>query len=273
MILLLGENHDPVLRYFFEQNYVRRDKRVLFINVDRVGGDINVSHHGWHLPYGEMLPHEKVIGVYNRLVQESVSSPMYYVNWLLDECYKNVINRPKHTLVNFSKLWQLDVARQFGFNIPSTTVMANQKVGLQEGYIYKSISSVRSIVKTVSSNKRKTVSEPVLFQSDKGRRNIRVHVLKDQYIAQEIISQDVDYRYDLHARFAKQCDIPLSLRHKIKSLSNELGLLFSGIDFIVEDGRYYFLEINPSPGYAYFEKQLSGTPISSLLYKTLRENE
>lgn len=273
MILLIGVKTDPVLRYFFDQNYVRRDKRIVFINTERIGQDILISDLGWTLPSGEVLPHNQITGVYNRMVSSMKSPMMYYLNWLLDECYPNVINRPKDTLSNFSKVWQLTLARSLGFEIPATQIYANQKITGEGDYIYKSISSVRSIVERVENNRQKKVNEPVIFQPDKGRHNIRVHVLNDQYVAQEVISNEVDYRYDLHARFAQQCQVPLWLRHKILRLSKELGLVFSGIDFLFEDGRYYFLEINPSPGYAYFEKQLSGTPISTMLYKMLRDNE
>lgn len=273
MILLIGVKSDPVLRYFFEQSYVRRDRRVLFINTERIGEDITVSDLGWSLPSGEVLAHDKVTAVYNRMVSDVQSPEMYYVNWLLDEHYSNVVNRPKDTLVNFSKLWQLDFARKIGFNIPVTTVLANKRVRGSLDHIYKSVSSVRSIVEKVADNRQKWVNEPVIFQPDKGRRNIRVHVLGDRYVAQEIVSREVDYRYDLHARSAKTCRIPQHMVQKIRILSRELGLVFSGIDFILQNGLYYFLEINPSPGYAYFEKQLVGTPISSLLYKMLRHNE
>lgn len=273
VILLIGVKSDPVLRYFFEQSYVRKDRRILFINTERIGVDIAVSDKGWSLPSGEVLPHDRITAVYNRMVSDVQSPQMYYLNWLLDERYANVVNRPKDTLVNFSKLWQLNYARKIGFNIPVTTVLANKRIRGSMDCIYKSVSSVRSIVEKVEDNHQKWVSEPVLFQPDKGRRNIRVHVLGDKYVAQEIVSKEVDYRYDLHARSARTCKIPLHIVQKIRTLCREMGLVFSGIDFILQNELYYFLEINPSPGYAYFEKQLVGTPISSLLYKMLRNGE
>jgi len=273
MILLIGVKTDPVLRYFFDQNYVKRDRRVLFLNVERIGVDIFLSDEGWMLPTGELLPHSAISSVYSRLVSQIRNPWIYYLNWLLDDVYPNVINRPKDSLVNFSKLWQLEVARDMGFDIPKTQVYANFRLKNRDDGIYKSISSVRSIVKRVENNYQNLVNEPVLFQSDKGRHNIRVHLLKGHYVAQEIFSKEVDYRYDLNACCAKRCDIPIALLDKVKQLSTKFKLVFSGIDFILSNGRYYFLEINPSPGYAYFEKQLSGTPISALLYKTLRENE
>lgn len=273
MILLLGIKTDPVLRYFFGRGYVQKDKRVLFINVDRIGEDIMITNKGWVLPSGEFLPHSEITGVYNRMLSQPSSGFHYYLQWLLDECYPNVVNRPKDTLVNFSKIWQLEKARDAGFDIPKTAILANNRVDKQKGYIYKSISSRRSIVKSVVTNSQKNVYEPVVFQSDKGRYNIRAHVLGEEVVSQEIFSQEVDYRYDLNASFARRCKLPVFLEQKIKAFTKDLKLVFSGIDFIVLNNQYFFLEINPSPGYAYFEKQLYGSPISAMLYKFLRKNE
>lgn len=272
MILLIGVKTDPVLRYFFDQNYVNRDSRILFINTDRIGKDIFISDQGWSFPLGGTLLHQEVTAVYNRMLSEHSDPACFFLNWLLDEYYPNVINRPKDTLVNFSKLWQLEFAKKAGFDIPKTAIYANCRLSRHVSGIYKSISSKRSIVEPVKKNRQKMVYEPVVFQADKGRKNIRVHLLEGYYVAQEVSSNRVDYRYDLHANAARRCQIPLSLFQKVYDLAKAFNLIFSGIDFILINDRYYFLEMNPSPGYAYFEKQLKGTPISKMLYRVLRRN-
>lgn len=273
MILLIGIKTDPVLQYFFSQAFVKRDRRILFINVHRIGKDIFLSDKGWLLPCGATLLHTEIRAVYNRMLS-GVEHPMcYYLNWLLDEYYPNVINRPKHTLTNFSKIWQLNVAKRFGLQVPPTQVLANNRLHGIQKYIYKSISAKRSIVQKVDQNRRRTVHEPVLFQRDQGRENIRVHLLKGWIVAQKIVSTEVDYRYDLHASYAAACVIPKQLGNQLRQLANHLGLIFSGADFMRLDGQYYFLEMNPSPGYAYFEKQLMGVPISKKLYRFLKQDE
>ena len=270
--LLIGIKTDPVLRYFFQRTFVRKDRNIIFINTERIGNDVLLSSQGWQLPCGGWIPHTAVSGVYNRMLSGSQGPYIAYLSWLLDEYYPNVINRPKDTLTNFSKLWQLEQASQAGFLVPETEVLANHRIRTahQGKYIFKSISSIRSIVRHVSDNSQKQVHEPVLFQEDKGRVNIRVHVIGGQCFAQEIISVEVDYRYDLCVKKARQCVIPTSLAKGCHRLAQKMGLFFAGIDFMLCDEGYYFLEMNPSPGYAYFEKQMYGSPLSRCLYEGLK---
>ncbi|MEC7030840.1 MAG: hypothetical protein VXW87_04175 [Pseudomonadota bacterium] len=278
-VLILGVKYDPVLQYFYQQPFIRKDKRFIFINEERIGKDIFLSHLGWELPCGSFLPHSHVSAVYNRLYLSGHNHiAQSYLQWLLDEVYPKVLNRPKHTLSNFSKPWQLLKAKAIGLKIPPTTIEANRVVSQgqvgpdrQDVRIYKSVSSVRSIVKSVSTNTQNQVHEPVLFQKDMGRVNIRVHMLRDRtsIIAQEIESQAVDYRYDIHASKAKVFQLPGSIIKKLESLACEFGLVLSGSDFMSHKGSLYFLEMNPSPGYAYYEKQVKGTPLSQKIYEYL----
>lgn len=271
-ILLVGVAEDPVLQYFFQKHYVAKDSQVLFINVNRIGRDIGIDKEGWSLPCGGRIKHHEVGAVYNRMLSRQTHQLQTYLSWLLDEQYPFVINRPKDTLTNFSKLWQLEYAKDFGFSIPDTEVKANGKVDMsRQDYIFKSISSVRSIVHKVADNPKRQVHEPVMFQRDRGRENIRVHVLGNRCYAQKICSQAVDYRYDLTTPIAREFSLPATLRLQCLALSKAVGLYFSGIDFIYQEDTFYFLEINPSPGYAYFEKQMIGSPISHQLFYTMKQ--
>jgi glutathione synthase/RimK-type ligase-like ATP-grasp enzyme len=48
-----------------------------------------------------------------------------------------------------------------------------------------------------------------------------------------------------------------------------MGLLIAGIDLKeAPDGEYYCFEVNPSPGFAYYE-QHTGQPISAALVEAL----
>lgn len=269
--LLIGVKTDPVLQHFFQRSFVQKDRDIIFINTERIGKDITLSSQGWQLPCGGWVPHTVVKSVYNRMLSSTRFWLDGYLGWLLDDYYPIVINRPKDTLTNFSKLWQLEQAKNQGFLIPKTEVLANSFLPKEkEEYIFKSISSLRSIVASVSTNAQNKVHEPVLFQSDKGRRNIRVHIIGHYCLAQEIVSVEVDYRYDLCAERAKGVVIPAALEASCKALAKSMNLYFVGIDFMFYEGHYFFLEMNPSPGYAYFEKQTKGAPLSRQLYNSLK---
>ena len=130
--------------------------------------------------------------------------------------------------------------------------------------IYKSISGVRSIVKRVTKQDRKRwVREPVLFQELIQGNNIRVHVIKDIVIACCCMARDIDYRYAKAMRI-ERVKLPLWLELECIDVARQLGFEFTGIDLILRNGEYFILEVNPAPGYAYFDIDLC---ISRALYK------
>jgi len=93
-----------------------------------------------------------------------------------------------------------------------------------------------------------------------------VHVIRDQVYAIAIRSRATDYRYAM-----RQCGKPARLREvrlnddlsqKCVQLVRSAGLVFGGIDLkITPDDRVYCFEVNPNPGFSFFEYH-SGQPIS-----------
>jgi glutathione synthase/RimK-type ligase-like ATP-grasp enzyme len=145
-------------------------------------------------------------------------------------------------------------------------------------YIFKSLSSIRSIVsefklsKSISSNRhtKKFLSyEPVLFQETIHGENIRAHVIKKKVIAIRIKSQRIDYRYDDSQRKFELIELPKKISDECVILSEQAQLPFCGIDLIVYNGQYFLLEINPSPGYVFFENEIKDKCISHALTEAL----
>jgi hypothetical protein len=275
--LIIGSCEDVVIQHFFRSLDVERYPQVIFIEMRRLGEDIQLNEDGWKLPCGGEISHMQVTHVYNRMLMPAPNSKnrsQYdYLNWLLDECYPSVINRPKHTMHNFSKVLQLEVAKDLDILIPNSIVIANQYRGKdQTQQIFKSISSHRSIVEKVKDNYRKKVHEPVLFQQDCGRKNFRVHVLDHYVFVHYIASKRVDYRYDRSMKMQKK-DIPTSLKLQCFQLMQYFSLRFAGIDWMEEKGQYYLLEVNPSPGYAFYEQYTKQTEITQCLKKRLGIND
>ena len=135
--------------------------------------------------------------------------------------------------------------------------------------ILKSISYVRSIVKTVS-EVTKTVKEPVIFQDMCAGKNIRVHCLNQKYVATEIDSVEIDYRYAKQQKM-KQIKIPEAIKQECININNHLGLIFSGIDFIKSGDTWTLLEANPAPGYSFYENTMPDKPISRMIINYLKE--
>ena len=189
-----------------------------------------------------------------------------------------VINRSEPSASNNSKPHQLTVIRQAGLRIPETFI-SNDASAVRRflsgnpDSIYKSISGVRSIVRRVSDAHRGSLEDvgwcPTLFQRVVPGTNYRAHVLGDQVFAVRIESNQLDYRYGDTTMVA--AELPADVAQKCRRLNSMLGLHFSGIDLMrTPDDEWFCFEVNPSPGYSYFEGG-SGQPISAALARFMMD--
>lgn len=278
MLLMIGLPQDPVLHYF--ANYLKqRQRSMVFINQQRLGVDIELHSHALVLPNQWRIPFAEISGVFNRAVarldRADFSSLQRAANvWLhglLDEGWQRVVNRPKHMLSNAAKPYQLQCLRGTALKIPESWMLANSQLPAAwlGKVIYKSISNVRSIVQPVVSAEYAVV-EPVLFQTKLVGVNIRVHVVGRQLFACQIQSDQLDYRYATTPNQLTPCKLPAAIAESCQLLTERLNLSFAGIDLIrTEVGQYFVLEVNPCPGYRYFESAWQDQPISEALWRHL----
>ncbi len=118
---------------------------------------------------------------------------------------------------------------------------------------------------------------PLIVQAYVPKRvELRVTVVGTRVFAAEIHSQDSN-----HTRLDWRCYDPATTRHAVHTLPadvarrclllvTELGLRYGAIDLILTpDGRYVFLEINPSGQWLWIE-DATGLPISDALADLLR---
>jgi glutathione synthase/RimK-type ligase-like ATP-grasp enzyme len=143
--------------------------------------------------------------------------------------------------------------------------------------IYKSLSGVRSIVRRLEEEDLPRLELvrncPVQFQEVVEGVDVRVHTVDDKVFATELISQASDYRYAAstgHSLTARPIDLPLDMASACVQLARSVGLVVSGIDLRrAVNGQYYCFEINPSPGFLFYERA-TGQPISEAVAKLLR---
>ena len=83
-----------------------------------------------------------------------------------------------------------------------------------------------------------------------------------------ISTQADDYRYpgDNPVEYART-EIPPAIAALCVDSTKQLGLVISGIDFKISEvnGDWYCLEVNPMPGYSYYDRDLDGQIASALL--------
>ena len=285
-ILLIGTTEDVVLQYFV-RFLIKQNASIVFVNQAQLGHSIWVDERAWHWQHkGQIVlsvRHQDISGILNRALdpkpfthatQWAQQQMLYH---LLDEFAENVVNRPKNTLSNSSKLYQHSLIQAQSWSLPSSWVIANahwQHLGQrpQKHLIFKSISAIRSKVKRLPQEGVKPIHEPVLFQTCHRGINVRVHVLDQQCFALAIVSDRIDYRYpEKNNRFVP-IELPDHIKKDVRNIARRCSLRFAGIDLIYQKGQYYVLEANPSPGWRYFEEHMQSPIISHALMHALQNN-
>jgi len=109
---------------------------------------------------------------------------------------------------------------------------------------------------------------PAQFQSFIVGENVRVHTVGDQLFATRVHSEAVDYRYASRDGYSVEMEpatLPPTVAESCLRLARQLDLSMTGIDLKeTPGGDYYCFEVNPSPGFLYYEKY-GGQPISTAL--------
>jgi glutathione synthase/RimK-type ligase-like ATP-grasp enzyme len=193
-----------------------------------------------------------------------------------------VVNRARSSTSNDSKVYQQQVAREYGFHTPQTliTTIPDEVVDFYERcerrVIYKSVSGVRSIVKRLSEDDFPRLTRvqncPTQFQQWIEGVDVRVHTVGNDVFATEIVSDASDYRYASlqDATWQAQAvEIPEAVADMCVALSAACDLPVAGIDLRrTPDGRYFCFEVNPSPAFVFYERA-AGQPISAAVARLL----
>lgn len=174
-----------------------------------------------------------------------------------------VVTRSSAQASNASKPLQQRLLRQVGFATPPTLVTtdpaaARAFVRRHREVVYKSVSSVRSVVSRLGTDELDRLDEvagcPTLLQAHVPGIDHRVHVVGDQVFACVVGSTADDYRYDSAASRS-----PVALAGEVAercvAAARHLALPFAGIDLrLTPEGRWVCFEANPSPGFPYYER-------------------
>lgn len=297
MILVCGSLGDRVLAYTL---YMLEKSQYSYCFIDELqypkGYEISWRYnHGQ--PQGKIKSADfeidiaEITGIYVRHVSpEQEDAPnhskleyLQALDLVINSAPCKVVNRAHSQLSNGSKPYQSLILRRNGFKTPRTLITnvpgevekfiqrCNGKV------IFKSISGVRSIVQEVDKARFEELGLVencvTQFQEYIEGTEIRVHVVENEVFATEIISEATDYRYasrEGHETKMKPVTLPKNINDKCIAITKSLGLTMSGIDLrCTSSGDYYCFEVNPSPGYSYYELN-TGQQISRALIDILR---
>jgi hypothetical protein len=146
-----------------------------------------------------------------------------------------------------------------------------------ENFVVKSISGERSQVVALADPRLQrspnASSFPVQIQSRLRGLNVRAHVCGDAVVAAKITGDAVDYRYSPKVGIYPYT-LPADVQAWCVAAATSEGLDLAGIDLIVtEEGKWFCFEINPMPGYHWFENALieqgEAPAVSELLLRRL----
>ena len=181
-----------------------------------------------------------------------------------------------------NKPYQLKLATELGFKIPSTLISSSaaEIMGFIEknplGVIIKPVRTgvfkegsgekliFTSSLKAFDAEKYcSSVKIPSIYQEQLPKEyDIRVTLIGDRVFATEIHSQDykdsiVDWRKGENPKIThKKHKLPQDIEQNCIRLMTKLGLEFSAIDLVMTpDHEYYFLEINPNGQWAWIEQR------------------
>jgi hypothetical protein len=235
------------------------------------------------------------VGIFQRLMLPDVSQ-VRHLQWpkvvsrfvgldaaLLSTEIK-VINRPCSGWENMSKPLQGYLLGRKGFNVPESLTTSNvsdyELFRQNQETIYKSNSSVRSIVDSVDHVEKDRLQFlqncPVLFQRRIVGKDVRIHIVDASCFAAEIESDAVDYRYyrtrGSYSKMHVYESVPTEIVERCISYAEERGVVLAGFDFKVDEaGNWYCLEMNPSPGFEFYDRVLEGKICRKVLEYLLGE--
>ncbi|WP_164084775.1 ATP-grasp domain-containing protein [Alteromonas flava] len=113
-------------------------------------------------------------------------------------------------------------------------------------------------------------SSPVTLQEYIPGTNIRTYVIGNDIFSIEFNSAEVDFRDDNYT-IAGAVSIPDPVKNLARRITYSFGMQWSAIDWRCDhEGRYYFLEANPSPMFIEAEKG-TGIPLTETFIDLLLE--
>ncbi len=183
------------------------------------------------------------------------------------------INHPSLDADAARKVYQLKVAQELGLEIPTTRI-TNSPERAQEfsarfgpdATVYKAFSGTREAWRETRLLKPEEVGmlenvkyAPVIFQEYvPADVDLRISMVGDDVFAAAIHSQNTSYKVDFRMTMeeapVEAFDLPETVVKQLQLYMKRLGLVYGAIDMrLTPDGRYVFLEINPSGQWLFIE--------------------
>lgn len=183
------------------------------------------------------------------------------------------INHPVNTYRAENKMLQLKTAKDVGLDIPNTTVANIVTGSIKSGkYAIKAIDTpffhdqgdelftYTTVISDEDFPNIELSNAPVFIQEClENKIDIRVTFIGDKLYAAMILEDgkgiEGDWRKTKKDKLQYiPIDLPVNIELKIKTYMKKLGLDFGGVDLALCDGKYYFIEVNPTGEWSWLMK-------------------
>ena len=203
------------------------------------------------------------------------------------------MNHPAATYKAENKAVQLSIAKRIGFSVLRTAI-TNHASGIRavaQGDVTVAIKGLdtvlvrngdeeeifgyTSLLETKVAEQAHLSSAPLVAQQALTEKlDLRVTVVGEQVFCSSVTHEGQpiqgDWRLAKGSATFEQYVLPAEIKTKCIQLTRTLGLMFGAIDLAVQDGIYYFLEINPTGEWAWLVDQ-SNLHIDSAIADKLLE--
>lgn len=294
-ILIITCSYDKTIDYITEKNKHRAD--FFRFNVDLFADyNIVISDSHWEISHGNnTITNDTTISIYYRKpafpdtsdfdfeYRRMINSDILAIIDGLTNSFSGVVlTRPYLLRQAENKVFQLVYAQKHSILMPESFIGNNDR--------WKYINNQR-IIKPISVGKIETSSGIAIIQTNLMHENdsydspeltpiyiqeyikkdfeVRVTVVDDDFFAVKIVSDNmIDWRAGNNNQY-ELIDTPIEIRNCIKMMMKDFQLRFGAIDYVVDnDGKWYFLEINPNGQWQWLECIL-GISISDSIMKIL----
>ncbi|PYG84277.1 RimK-like ATP-grasp domain-containing protein [Ruminiclostridium sufflavum DSM 19573] len=214
----------------------------------------------------------------------SLSQQLYRSQWsafirnliVFDKC--KWVNHLVSTYRAENKMYQLKVAKEVGFLIPDTIVgnCCTEFIKSSNFYIVKSLDTAlfhdgNKELFTYSTkilgcelNDAELQEAPVIIQKYlEDKTDIRVTIVEDRLFPVKITKDSCGIEGDWRKMSKDLLEyspitLPTDIENKIREIMKRLDLKFGGMDLILSNNNYYFIEVNPTGewGWLKYESKL-----------------
>ena len=202
------------------------------------------------------------------------------------------VNHPVATYRAEHKALQIATAKSVGFTVPRT-VITNDAAGIREAsqldeqVAIKGLDTIwlrqgdigmfgyTTLMSTDEAQQSNLSTVPLLAQQALANKlDLRVTMVGNEIFCSSVVragkSIDGDWRLVKDGASFQPFDLPPGIVTKCFALTDALGLTFAAIDLALQDGVFYFLEVNPTGQWAWL---LDHQPIDVSIAHVLRREQ